>query len=59
MVLTMNDLIIEFSAQTGYCHSDEITLIFYKLINKNENDIKNKVHIFNGRSDKLISLISS
>lgn len=68
MCKTMIDLVKEFDVQTGYTHSDEITLIFNSkcttveydtylsgLINKNEI----KIHIFDGRIQKILSLLSS
>lgn len=60
MVHTMEDLVDKFNATTGYCHSDEITLIFKKVCNKSEFQAKtNKtVHIYNGRTIKLLTLLS-
>ena len=89
MALTTQDLIQKFEAQTGYTHSDEITLIFNAKCSEYEYEesqaeaqsgdqlkeqteeppdeqIKNKPekqpltqHMFNGRIQKLVSLISS
>src|SRR3990170_6304782 len=57
MVLTMNDLIKTYNARTGYCHSDEITLIFDRAL-KPEDTIRDKVHIFNGRTTKINTLLA-
>lgn len=60
MIRTMNDLMVHFHAQTGYCHSDEITLIFNQVCTTTELFDKNKtVHQFNGRVQKLVSLAAS
>jgi len=75
MVLTMNDMLKHFSVSTGYTHSDEITLIFKPAEdsqpqgnnseNENENKednskrVENKVHMFNGRSTKILTLMAS
>jgi tRNA(His) 5'-end guanylyltransferase len=61
MCLTMKDLVKKFDAQTGYTHSDEITLIFNKVMfNENENeDDKIRCHAHNGRIQKIISLAAS
>jgi tRNA(His) 5'-end guanylyltransferase len=55
MCLTMKDCINKFHAHTGTTHSDEITLIF----NKWEGDPKNPNLMFNGRIQKILTLISS
>lgn len=52
MVATMNDLMNKFHPKTGYCHSDEITLIFDKCNEENQN------HMYNGRVTKLCSVIA-
>jgi tRNA(His) 5'-end guanylyltransferase len=52
MVETMESLMKRFNPMTGYCHSDEITLIFDKC-NENQH------HLYNGRVQKLTSVISS
>lgn len=60
MIQTMNNLVEKFSAQTGYTHSDEITLVFNQCCTKEEYDNKtNKsVHSFNGRIIKLCSVMA-
>lgn len=60
MLLTMNDLIEKFNASTGYTHSDEITLIFNKACTIMEwrNKTNKTVHMFNGRTMKLATVIS-
>ena len=55
---TTADLVKEFNASTGYNHSDEISLVF-KPMNENTDDELIKEHQFNGRINKLISLIAS
>lgn len=62
MALTTKDLIEYFDAQTGYTHSDEITLIFNAKCTKDQfdnNTILTVDHNYNGRIEKIISLISS
>ena len=68
MCKTMIDLVEEFDAQTGYTHSDEISLLFnnkcskeqYQLFLENKIDKKDiKIHSFDGRIQKTISLLSS
>lgn len=73
MGLTTLDLIAKFDAQTGYTHSDEITLIFNSKSSESEyneylekqlNNLSIKsdmitTHMFNGRIQKILSLISS
>jgi tRNA(His) 5'-end guanylyltransferase len=74
MALTTMDLVEEFEAQTGYTHSDEITLIFNaksteleelelkKETAQNASNSKLKkpqIHMWNGRVQKILSLISS
>lgn len=79
MCLTMRDLVQEFEAQTGYTHSDEITLIFdakcteleefeyleKKINNEEQENNKQKkvnklpIHMFGGRIQKILSLVSS
>jgi tRNA(His) guanylyltransferase len=55
MILTMNDLLDQFPAMTGYTHSDEITLIIPAV-----KVIENKVgcHMFNGRIQKICSVLA-
>lgn len=58
----MNNLIDKFLPTTGYCHSDEITLIFDKLCNKDEykEECNNKLkHMHSGRINKICSLVAS
>jgi tRNA(His) guanylyltransferase len=68
MCKTMGDLVKEFDAQTGYTHSDEITLIFNSKCTKeqfelfssglvNKSDIP--IHMFDGRIQKILTLTSS
>lgn len=68
MSKTMKDLVEHFEAQTGYCHSDEITLIFNKKCDKlkykdfmdgnlPKSDIQ--IHMYDGRIQKLLSLGSA
>lgn len=76
MGFTTLDLIKEFEAQTGYSHSDEITLIFnskcgdqeyfeyleYLEKSKNNSSMHKDIlpnHMFNGRVQKILSLVSS
>lgn len=53
MKLTMNDLVDKFNASTGYCHSDEITLIFPPVDNPELT-----IHMYNGRVVKLCSVLA-
>lgn len=53
MVETTKDLVERFQAYTGYTQSDEISLYIPKL------DIKDFVHIFGGRTQKIASLIAA
>jgi len=59
MQLTTSDLLKEFNASTGYTHSDEISLYFKPLNTPNDDEEDMKEHIFGGRVQKLISVISS
>lgn len=74
MCLTTLDLVKQFDAQTGYTHSDEITLIFNSKCCENEyleylekksknlltkDDMAQPIHMFNGRIQKILSLVSS
>lgn len=68
MCKTMIDLVKEFDVQTGYTHSDEITLIFDSKCSKleynniladDEGKTHIKNHMFNGRIQKILTLISS
>ena len=60
MINTMNDLVSEFSARTGYTHSDEITLIFPEVCTKEEfiNGINKSTHLYDGRIMKLCSVLA-
>lgn len=60
MIRTTNDLVDTFNAITGYCHSDEITLIFPSACHKDDYIIgKNETtHIFDGRMQKLTSILA-
>ena len=53
MCFTLQDLLTKFYANTGYTHSDEITLIF----NKQESELSN--HLYDGRTSKLLSVIAA
>jgi len=59
MQLTTSDLLKEFNGSTGYTHSDEISLYFKPLNLLNDDEVDMKEHIFGGRVQKLISIISS
>jgi len=62
MCLTMHDLVKKFEAQTGYTHSDEITLVFDNAIPDGEqinNDIHKYCHMYNGRTQKILSIMAS
>lgn len=61
MVVTMNDLVKFTNASTGFCCSDEITLIFPPVCTKEEYDLKeNKTcHLYNGRIIKLNTILAS
>ena len=59
MVKTMNDMVLKFHCQTGFCCSDEITLIFNRLCKSQANNPQNKVHSHKGRFDKLNSICAS
>ena len=53
MCFTLQDLLKKFYANTGYNHSDEITLIF----NKQESELS--THLYDGRTSKLLSVIAA
>jgi tRNA(His) guanylyltransferase len=68
MCKTLVDLVKEFDVQTGYTHSDEITLIFdskcsndqYKSTLDGTIDKKDiRIHMFDGRVQKILTLLSS
>lgn len=62
MKATLIDVVEESSAQTGYCHSDEISLIFrpiYKTKEEYDDDNNKSTHMFGGRISKLISVFAS
>lgn len=60
MCMTMQDLVEEFEAQTGYTHSDEITLIFNAKCTELEEleymELKNNQDLMNLSSNKLREL---
>lgn len=59
MVKTLSDL-FEFShANTGFCCSDEISLIFNKVCESKDDNPKNKTHYYNGRYNKINSIFAS
>lgn len=53
MVKTATDLLTIWHPSTAYTHSDEITLIF------SPSEIKGYTHPFNGRVNKLVSVMAS
>jgi tRNA(His) 5'-end guanylyltransferase len=55
IILTMNDLVQHFHAVTGYCHSDEITLVFPPV----DPTVVGAKHLYAGRVQKLVSVLSS
>lgn len=63
MVRTMNDLVLKFNAATGFCCSDEITLVFSQQCTKEEYDAEedtNKyTHFYGGRKTKINTILSS
>ena len=63
MVRTMNDIVVKFNAATGFCCSDEITLIFSRCCTKDEFDAeedKNKyTHFYGGRKTKINTILAS
>ena len=60
MMFTTEDLLTEFTAATGYTHSDEITIVFKEAISKEEHlkAEKKATHIFDGRVLKLLTVMS-
>jgi tRNA(His) guanylyltransferase len=60
MIKTTTDLINEFTAVTGYTHSDEITIIFKSTSTKEDFDsgLNKATHIFDGRVIKLLTCMS-
>lgn len=60
MINTMNDLVVEFCASTGYTHSDEITLIFPAACTLEEYNTKtNKsIHLYEGRVMKICTVMA-
>ena len=62
MILTTNDLVEKFHAQTGYTHSDEITVIFKAACSKEDwdgNTPEKREHSRSGRVTKLLTLMAS
>ncbi len=65
MYLTTSDLLNEFHGVTGYTHSDEITIIFSKLISDEEIEELKKLkreiptHLFDGRVVKILTTMSA
>lgn len=68
IALTTRDLVEKFEAETGFTHSDEITLIFNAKCSKedyNKFSADNldksliNIHLFDGQIQKLLTLISS
>jgi tRNA(His) guanylyltransferase len=60
MILTTMDLITEFTAITGYTHSDEITIIFNAVSTKDdcEKGLNKATHLFDGRVVKLLTCMA-
>jgi tRNA(His) guanylyltransferase len=56
--LTTEDLVAKFLPATGYCQSDEISLVFSSACDGDDEALK-KEHIYKGRSQKLTSVIAS
>lgn len=62
MVCTMNHLVLsDFKPISGYCHSDEITLIFPPLYREDDDEKykAKRANYYNGRALKLCSLAAS
>ena len=61
MVLTTNDLVLKHGANTGYCHSDEISLLFAPKCTTEElqSGTNKSVHPFNGRLFKTLTLLAA
>ena len=68
MCKTMIDLVEKFEIQTGYTHSDEITLVFNSRCSREQFELfllgqidksKIKIHLFDGRIQKILTLLSS
>lgn len=65
MYLTTSDLLNEFHGVTGYTHSDEISIIFSKLVSDEEIEELKKLkreiptHLFDGRVVKILTTMSS
>jgi tRNA(His) guanylyltransferase len=59
---TLSDVLNTYNPTVGYCQSDEITIIFSPLCTRNEYNTMNQkqrpLHMFNGRHDKLKTLIA-
>ncbi len=53
---TTADLVKKFNAITGFCQSDEISLLFSKC---NKELKENQTHIYNGRIQKICSILAS
>jgi tRNA(His) guanylyltransferase len=52
MISVTEELLVEFSARTGYTASDEISLVFPAVSNVNGT------HIYSGRPQKIVSLMA-
>lgn len=60
MVLTLNDLVDFSNASTGFCCSDEISLIFPAICTKEEYEKNDKIcHSFGGRVIKQNTIFAS
>jgi tRNA(His) 5'-end guanylyltransferase len=55
---TTEDLVAKFLPATGYCQSDEISLVFPSAFVNGDGATK-KEHMYKGRSQKLTSVIAS
>jgi len=60
MVKTMNDMVNKWNATTGYCHSDEITLIFPNACTKEEFESGgiDRIHSYGGRVMKNLTVMA-
>jgi tRNA(His) 5'-end guanylyltransferase len=55
----MEDLVETYHCQTGYTHSDEITLIFANKYDKDTKLPNSGEHLFGGRINKIVSEFAS
>jgi tRNA(His) guanylyltransferase len=61
MINTLNDLVLFSHAVTGFCCSDEISLVFPTVSTKEEYDaeMNKSVHFYNGRKTKTCTVLAS